>query len=74
LRRDGIMTSNKEEAMPMFDAFVVAGIVLVFVVFGAGLAWAEVQTRNLPPQTQRAVRPSTDSRTATVTPLRKQAA
>ena len=59
--------------MPIFDAFVVAGIVVVFVVFGAVLAWAERQTRNLPLATQ-AVRPATHTSEATVTPFRKEAA
>jgi len=35
--------------MPITDAFVIAAIVVVFTAFGIVLAWAEYQTRNLPP-------------------------
>jgi len=33
--------------MPMSTALVIVGIVLVFCVFGAVLAWGEHQTRNI---------------------------
>ena len=33
--------------MPIIDAFIVAAIVTVFLIFGAVLAWAEYQTRHL---------------------------
>jgi hypothetical protein len=35
--------------MPIVDAFIVAAIVTVFMIFGVVLAWAEYQTRHLPP-------------------------
>ncbi|MGA2815095.1 MAG: hypothetical protein ABSE67_02140 [Xanthobacteraceae bacterium] len=38
--------------MPIIDALIISGIVLMFIVFGAVLAWGEYQTRNL----QRPVR------------------
>ena len=31
--------------MPTIDAFIIAAIVLAFIVFGAVLAWADYQTR-----------------------------
>jgi hypothetical protein len=34
--------------MPVTDAVIIAAIVAAFVVFGVVLAWAEIQTRNLP--------------------------
>ncbi len=34
--------------MPITTALVVAGIIVAFVIFGAVLAWADSQTRNLP--------------------------
>ncbi len=33
--------------MPTTDAFMIAAIVLIFIVFGAALAWADYQTRNV---------------------------
>jgi multisubunit Na+/H+ antiporter MnhC subunit len=33
--------------MPVAEAFVVAAIVIAFVIFAAVLAWAEHQTRHL---------------------------
>ena len=60
--------------MPVFDAFVVAAIVVSFVVFGAVLAWAERQTRNLPPTPQPNVALATHDARSTVTPFRKAAA
>lgn len=35
--------------MPTIDALIVAAIVIVFVAFGAVLAWGEYQTRHLNP-------------------------
>ncbi|MGO9396673.1 MAG: hypothetical protein ACLP19_02360 [Xanthobacteraceae bacterium] len=40
--------------MPAVDAVIVAAIVAAFVIFGAVLAWAEHQTRNLPPPVRSA--------------------
>ena len=34
--------------MPTTDAVTIAAIVTAFILFGAVLAWAEYQTRNLP--------------------------
>jgi hypothetical protein len=34
--------------MPVTDVVIIAAIVAAFVVFGVVLAWAEIQTRNLP--------------------------
>ena len=60
--------------MPVFDAFIVAAIVVVFVAFGAVLAWAERQTRDLPATPQPASAPATPDARSTVTPFRKEAA
>ncbi len=60
--------------MPVFDAFIVAAIVAFFVIFGAVLAWAERQTRNLPPTPRPALAPATVDTRSTVTPFRKEAA
>jgi hypothetical protein len=39
--------------MPIVDAFIVAAILTVFIIFGVVLAWAEYQTRRLPPAAQQ---------------------
>jgi predicted negative regulator of RcsB-dependent stress response len=39
--------------MPIIDAFIVAAIVTVFLIFGVVLAWAEYQTRHLPQAVQQ---------------------
>ncbi len=39
--------------MPIIDAFIVAAIVIVFIIFGVVLAWAEHQTRRLPQAAQQ---------------------
>jgi hypothetical protein len=51
--------------MPISGALIIATIGAVFVVFGAVLAWAEYQTRNLsrPPQE----RATNEQREATTT-------
>jgi hypothetical protein len=46
------MMTKKEDAMsvasiPVTDAVIIVAIVATFVVFGAVLAWAEIQTRHL---------------------------
>ena len=33
--------------MPTTDALIISAIILAFIVFGAVLAWADYQTRNL---------------------------
>ncbi len=33
--------------MPTIDAFMIAAIVLAFIIFGAVLAWADYQTRQV---------------------------
>ena len=38
--------------MPIIDAFIVAAVTAAFIIFGAVLAWAEYQTRYLPPPAQ----------------------
>jgi len=43
-----MMKHEKEEAMPVIDAVIVAAVVAAFVIFGAVLAWADYQTRHLP--------------------------
>ena len=40
---------TKEDVMPAVDAVIVAAIVAAFVIFAGVLAWAEHQTRDLPP-------------------------
>ena len=60
--------------MPVFDALIVAAIVAFFVIFGAVLAWAERQTRNLTPTQRPTVASATADTRSTVTPLRKEAA
>jgi len=45
--------------MPVFDAIVVAAIVIAFFIFAVVLAWAEYQTRNLPPATRPSTGPGT---------------
>jgi hypothetical protein len=39
--------------MPIVDAFIVAAIVTVFIIFGVVLVWAEYQTRRLPTAAQQ---------------------
>jgi len=34
--------------MPITTAVIIAAIIVAFIVFGAVLAWADSQTRNLP--------------------------
>jgi hypothetical protein len=36
--------------MPIVDAVIVAAITVAFVLFAGVLAWAEYQTRDLPPR------------------------
>ena len=38
--------------MPAVDAVIVAAIVAAFVIFAGVLAWAERQTRDLPPRSR----------------------
>jgi len=38
--------------MPVVDAVIVAVIVAAFAVFAGVLAWAEYQTRDLPPRSR----------------------
>jgi hypothetical protein len=45
--------------MPAVDAVIVAAIVAAFVIFAGVLAWAEYQTRDLPPR-GRTTRPPTE--------------
>jgi hypothetical protein len=45
--------------MPAVDAVIVAAIVAAFVIFAGVLAWAEHQTRDLPPRA-RTTRPPTE--------------
>jgi hypothetical protein len=49
---------TKEDVMPAVDAVIVAAIVAAFVIFAGVLAWAEYQTRDLPPRA-RTTRPPT---------------
>ena len=41
--------------MPTTDAFMIAAIVLMFIVFGAALAWADYQTRNVRQRSRQGV-------------------
>jgi len=60
--------------MPAFDVFIISAIVVVFVVFGAVLAWADYQTRDLP-QTTRAAQPAPPARSSGPSSIdRKEAA
>jgi hypothetical protein len=43
---------TKEDVMPAVDAVIVAAIVTAFVIFAGVLAWAEHQTRDLPPRSR----------------------
>jgi multisubunit Na+/H+ antiporter MnhC subunit len=47
------MMTIKEDTMPITEAFVVAAIVIAFVIFAAVLAWAEHETRHLGQATQQ---------------------
>jgi hypothetical protein len=47
---------TKEDVMPAVDVVIVAAIVAAFVIFAGVLAWAEHQTRDLPPRA-RTTRP-----------------
>ena len=42
--------ATKEDVMPAVEAVIVAAIVTAFVIFAGVLAWAEHQTRDLPPR------------------------
>jgi hypothetical protein len=39
--------SEGELVMPTIDAFIIVSIVLMFIVFGAVLAWADYQSRHV---------------------------
>ena len=43
---------TKGDVMPVVDAVIVAAIVAAFVIFAGVLAWAEQQTRDLPPRSR----------------------
>ena len=43
---------TKGDVMPIVDAVIVAAIVAAFVIFAGVLAWAEQQTRDLPPRSR----------------------
>jgi hypothetical protein len=65
------MMTKKEEAMPVaampvIDAVIIAAIVAAFVVFGAVLAWAEIQTRHLPPFARQSSEPPKQKEEPTV--------
>src|SRR5262249_36632765 len=47
-----IRSISKEDVMPVVDAVFVAVIVAAFAVFAGVLAWAEYQTRDLPPRSR----------------------
>jgi hypothetical protein len=39
--------TKREPTMPITSVFILAGIILAFIVFGVVLAWAEYQTRHI---------------------------
>jgi hypothetical protein len=47
-----IRSISKEDVMPVVDAVIVAVIVAAFAVFAGVPAWAEYQTRDLPPRSR----------------------
>jgi hypothetical protein len=52
--------------MPIVDAFIVAAIVTVFIIFGVVLAWAEYQTRRLPSAVQQSSAADTKRKATTL--------
>ena len=67
-RRDTIMTTVREETMPLSDAITVAAIVAVFIIFGLVLAIEDYRTRHLPKPEERATAARNGSATIQAVP------